>query len=121
MANRLHLPLIYLPASAPLEEIVREVITFVASFRSELERRATEVAHQLMQLSVQGVGIQGLCEYLARVTGKWVVVQDADYSSRWQVAPPAAQPEGMLPISLPPLQDETPSARRAWRASWSRF
>ncbi|WP_052889881.1 PucR family transcriptional regulator [Thermogemmatispora carboxidivorans] len=106
VANRLHLPLIYLPASAPLEEIVREVITFVASFRSELERRATEVAHQLMQLSVQGVGIQGLCEYLARVTGKWVVVQDADYSSRWQVAPPAAQPEGMLPISLPPLQDE---------------
>ncbi|WP_069803049.1 helix-turn-helix domain-containing protein [Thermogemmatispora onikobensis] len=106
MANRLHLPLIYLPASAPLEEIVREVITFVASFRSEVERRATEVAQQLMQLSVQGVGIQGLCEHLARVTGKWVVVQDADYSPRWQVAPPTAQPEGLLPINLPPLQDE---------------
>nr|BBH92667.1 transcriptional regulator [Thermogemmatispora argillosa] len=106
VANRLHLPLIYLPASAPLEEIVREVITFVASFRSEIERRATEVAHQLMQLSVQGVGIQGLCEHLARVTGKWVVVQDADYSPRWQVAPPGALPEGMLPAHLPSLQDE---------------
>jgi purine catabolism regulator len=106
VANRLHLPLIYLPASAPLEEIVREVITFVASFRSEIERRATEVAHQLMQLSVQGVGIQGLCEHLARVTGKWVVVQEADYSPRWQAAPPSVLPEGMLPPSLPPLQDE---------------
>jgi purine catabolism regulator len=102
VANRLHLPLIYLPATAPLEEIVREVITFIAGFRSEIERKATEVAHQLMQLSVQGAGIQGLCEHLARVTGKWVVVQDADYLPRWQVAPQ----ESDLP-ELPPLQDES--------------
>jgi purine catabolism regulator len=101
VANRLHLPLIYLPATAPLEEIVREVITFVASFRSEIERKATEVAHQLMQLSVQGVGIQGLCEHLAQITGKWVVVQDADYLPRWQVPPP-----GEEAASSPAVQDE---------------
>src|SRR5712692_7742831 len=48
-ADQLHLPLILLPQTAPLEEIEREVITFVVSFRGEIERKATEIAHQLMQ------------------------------------------------------------------------
>ncbi len=66
LANQLHLPLILLPLSAPLEEIEREVITFVVGFRGEIERRATEISHRLMQLSIQGTGIKGLCEQLAR-------------------------------------------------------
>src|SRR2546421_4690941 len=36
LADQLHLPLILLPASAPLEAIEREVITFVISFRGEI-------------------------------------------------------------------------------------
>ena len=71
-ADQLHVPLILLPLSALLEEIEREVITFVVSFRGETERKATEIAHQLMQLSVQGAGIPGLCEYLANRRRKWV-------------------------------------------------
>src|SRR3989440_10421429 len=43
VADQLHLPLILLPLSVSLEEIEREVITFVVSFRGEMERRATEV------------------------------------------------------------------------------
>src|SRR5215470_6917349 len=74
IADQLHLPLILLPSTAPLEEIEREVITFVVSFRSEVERKATEIAHQLMQLSAQGAGIQGVCDHLARSSGKWVVL-----------------------------------------------
>ncbi len=65
IADQLHLPLILLPPSVLLEEIEREVITFVVSFRGETERKATEISHQLMQLSVQGAGIQGVCEHLA--------------------------------------------------------
>ncbi len=87
IADQFHLPLILLPLSASLEEIEREVITFVVSFRGEIERKATEIAHQLMQLSVQGAGIQGICDHLARSSGKWVVLQDADQQVRFQSSP----------------------------------
>src|SRR5438874_9692870 len=87
LANQLNLPLIVLPSSASLEVIEREVITFVVSFRGEIERKATEISHQLMQLSIQGAGIQGVCEYLANSRGKWVVVQDASQQVRFQAAP----------------------------------
>ncbi len=101
-ADQMHLPLILLPSSALLEEIEREVITFVVSFRGETERKATEIANQLMQLSVQGAGIQGVCEYLATSRDKWVVMQDADQRVRFQAAP--AQQE---PLVLPnPLTDD---------------
>src|SRR5579884_1338243 len=88
VADSLHLPLILLPLTASLEEIEREVITFVVSFRGEMERKATEVSHQLMQLSVQGAGIAGVCEHLARICGNWVVVQDAAQIIRFQAPPP---------------------------------
>src|SRR2546426_6339577 len=83
MADQFHLPLILLPLTASLEEIEREVITFVVGFRSEVERKATEVAHQLMQLSAQGIGIQGICEHLARICNRWVIVQDAEHHLRF--------------------------------------
>src|SRR5438132_7288040 len=47
VANQLRLPLILLPPAAPLEEIEREVITFVVSFRGEIERKAAAISHQL--------------------------------------------------------------------------
>ncbi|GCE03072.1 CdaR family transcriptional regulator [Dictyobacter aurantiacus] len=101
-ADQMHLPLILLPLNALLEEIEREVITFVVSFRGETERKATEIASQLMQLSLQGAGIQGVCEYLATNRGKWVVIQDADQHVRLQAAPANA-----TPLTLPsPLTDE---------------
>src|SRR5579885_1706951 len=98
-ADELHLPLILLPASTQLEEIEREVITFVVSFRGEIERKSIEIAHHLMQLSVQGAGIQGVCEYLAASRGKWVIVQDAQQHIRLQAVPPNADPL-VLPTSL---------------------
>jgi len=91
LADQLHLPLIILPVSAPLEEIEREVITFIVSFRSENERKATEISHQLMQLSVQGVGLQGISERLAQTLNKWVIVFDADHQRRCQAAPSDSQ------------------------------
>lgn len=102
LANQMHLPLILLPPHAQIEEIEREVITFVVSFRDETERKATEIAHQLMQLTVQGAGIQGICEFLAQSRQKWVVVQDADLRVRFQTAPDPSEP-----LLLPhPLTDE---------------
>ena len=101
LANQLNLPLIVLPSSASLEVIEREVITFVVSFRGEIERKATEISHQLMQLSIQGAGIQGICEQLANRCNKWVVVQDADHHTRLQAAPADT---GML--FLPATLDE---------------
>lgn len=90
ISDELHLPLIFLPAATQLEEIEREVITFVVSFRGEIERKSIEIAHHLMQLSVQGAGIQGVCEYLAASRRKWVIVQDAQQHIRLQAAPPNA-------------------------------
>ncbi len=99
LADQLHLPLILLPLTAPLEEIEREVITFIVSFRGENERKATEISHQLMQLSVQGAGLQGICEHLALTRNKWVIVQDADQELRCQAAPSDSETQ-TLPASL---------------------
>jgi purine catabolism regulator len=100
IADQLHLPLILLPLSAPLEEIEREVITFVVSFRGEIERKASEVSRRLMQLSIQGAGIQGVCEELARSCGKLVVVQDAEQQTLFVVPVPGSeQPALPEPLS----------------------
>ncbi len=88
IADQLNIPLILLPPNAFLEEIEREIITFVINFRGEIERKATEISHQLVLLSAQGVGIKGVCEYLANNREKWVVVQDAEQQVRFQSAPP---------------------------------
>ena len=98
-ADQLHLPLLLLPANAPLEEIERDVITFVVSFRGEIERQASEISHQLMQLSIQGAGIEGVCKHLAAVCGKWVVLQDANQDILLQASPPGLEeqtPPGLL-------------------------
>ncbi|HJT56738.1 MAG TPA: helix-turn-helix domain-containing protein, partial [Ktedonobacteraceae bacterium] len=102
LADHLHLPLILLPPSAPLEEIEREVITFVVSFQGEIERKATEISHQLMQLSIQGKGIKGLCEHLAHSCEKWVVLQDSEQHILYQISA-SEQPGEALP---PVLTDE---------------
>src|SRR5436309_1560976 len=60
LADQLHFPLILIPQSASLEAVEREVITFVVNFRGETERKASEVSHQLMQLSIQGAGLEGI-------------------------------------------------------------
>lgn len=99
MADQFHLPLILLPSTASLEEIEREVITFVVSFRGEIERKATEISHQLMQLSIQGAGLQGVCEHLASTCNKWVILQDANQQVRFQ-APPPGDDSPALPAAL---------------------
>ena len=111
LANSLHFPLILLPATAPIEEIEREVIYFVVSFRGEIERKAAEIAHRLMQFSIQGAGLLDICEHLARSTGKWVIVQNADQHVRLQAAPTNKQA-----LDLPPvLTDEA-----LWQQSLTR-
>jgi len=105
IADQLHLPLILLPPEAPLQEIEREVITFVVGFRSEIERKASEISHQLMQLSAQGAGVKGICEHLAQSCGRWVIVQDAEQQIRFKATPPGATGEDM-PSFTPSLTDE---------------
>jgi PucR family transcriptional regulator, purine catabolism regulatory protein len=90
LADRLHLPLILLPLTVSLEEIEREVITFIVSFRGEIEHEAAKISNQLMQLSVQGAGLEGICEHLALTRNKWVIIQDADQEVRCQAAPPGS-------------------------------
>ncbi|MBE3560339.1 MAG: helix-turn-helix domain-containing protein [Ktedonobacteraceae bacterium] len=102
LADQLHIPLILLPPTTIIEEIEREIIAFVVNFRGEIERKATEIAQQLMELSAQGVGIQGVCERLATSRGRWVIVQDAEHRIRYQAAPAGADVL-LLPF---PLTDE---------------
>src|SRR6266704_389199 len=105
IADQLHLPLILLPPEAPLQEIEREVITFVVGFRSEIERKASDISHQLMQLSAQGAGVKGVCEHLAHSCGRWVIVQDAEQQIRFKADPPGATGED-APSFTPSLTDE---------------
>ncbi len=110
-ANALHLPLILLPAAAPIEEIEREVIYFVVSFRGEIERKAAEIAHRLMQFSIQGANMESISEHLARSTDKWVIVQNADQRVRLQATPANKQP-----LNLPPLMND----ESLWQQSLTR-
>src|SRR2546421_6065673 len=103
IAEQLHFPLIHLPQSTSLEAIEREVITFVVSFRGEIERKASEVFQQLMQLSIQGAGMQGISEHLAHSCNKWIIVQDTAQQILLQATPVDSQP-----LTLPnTLSDET--------------
>jgi purine catabolism regulator len=52
-----------------------------------------------MQLSIQGAGIEGVCAHLARVCGKWVVLQNAGEEILFQAAPPGRE-EQPLPAVL---------------------
>ncbi len=111
LANTLHFPLILLPATAPIEEIEREVIYFVVSFRGEIERKAAEIAQRLMQFSIHGADLIDICEHLARSTNKWVIVQNSDQHIRLQATPPNRQA-----LDLPPvLTDEA-----LWQQSLTR-
>ncbi|HLX39722.1 MAG TPA: PucR family transcriptional regulator ligand-binding domain-containing protein, partial [Ktedonobacteraceae bacterium] len=111
LANTLHFPLILLPATASIEEIEREVIYFVVSFRGEIERKASEIARRLMQFSIQGADMESICEQLAYSTDKWVIVQNADQRIRLQTAP-----SGKQALSLPSvLTDEV-----LWQQSLTR-
>ncbi|MFL5627182.1 MAG: PucR family transcriptional regulator [Ktedonobacteraceae bacterium] len=102
LADQLNFPLLLLPPSASLEVIEREVITFVVSFQGGIERKAAEISHQLMQLSIQSVGMTGVTEHLARSCHKWVIVEDAEHNIRQQAAPNSAEL-----LSLPvPLSDD---------------
>src|SRR2546428_2712545 len=92
LANQHNLPLLLLPPSASLEAIEREVITFVVSFRGEIERKASEVFQQLMQLSIQGAGMQGISEHLAHSCNKWIIVQDTAQQILLQATPVDSQP-----------------------------
>ncbi len=91
LADQLNFPLILLPPSASLEVIEREIITFVVSFQGGIERKASEISHQLMQLSIQGVGMVGVTEHLAHSCNKWVIVEDAEHNIRQQAAPNNAE------------------------------
>jgi purine catabolism regulator len=102
-ADQLHLPLILLPQQALLEEIERDVITFVVSFRGEIERQANEISHQLMQLSIQGAGIEGVCNHLAGVCRKEVILQDTHEELLFQATPPGKEAT-LLPAVI---NDET--------------
>lgn len=93
IADRLPLPLLLLPPGAALEEIEREVITFVVSFRAEIERQASEISHQLMQLSIQGAGIAGICAHLAGVCRKWVILQNGGDEMLFSAPPPGRENE----------------------------
>src|SRR5579863_849814 len=111
LANTLHFPLILLPATASIEEIEREVIYFVVSFRGEIERKASEIARRLMQFSIEGADMESICEQLAYSTDKWVIVQNADQRIRLQTAP-----SGKQALSLPSvLTDEV-----LWQQSLTR-
>ncbi|GAC1617107.1 MAG: PucR family transcriptional regulator [Ktedonobacteraceae bacterium] len=103
IADQLHFPLLLLPQSASLEVIEREVITFVVSFRGEIERKASEISHQLMQLSIQGAGFQSISTHLAQSCNKWVIIQDMEHHLRLQAAPNNAE---LLPLPKT-LTDET--------------
>ncbi len=107
LADQFSLPLLLLPTTVPLEVIEREVITYVVSFRGEIERKAHEISHQLMQLSISGAGFEGIAQHLARSCNQWVAVEDAEHYLRLQSAP-----LNLELLSLPALLSEQALSQR---------
>ncbi|HLG52242.1 MAG TPA: helix-turn-helix domain-containing protein [Chloroflexota bacterium] len=78
LADAIGTPLLGMPSSARLAEIEKSVIGLVVNRRAELEQRGIEIYRRLAQQTIENRGIEAILETLAEITGKSVVVENAD-------------------------------------------
>ncbi|MDB5078158.1 MAG: hypothetical protein JWP00_82 [Chloroflexi bacterium] len=86
-ANELNLPLFALPEGTSLPELERNVTKYIAENNQQLQHWNQEVYRQFTELAIEGKGIAVIAELLCKLSGKAVVVEDANFRARVQFTP----------------------------------
>lgn len=72
------LPLLFLPETARLLDVEREVTRLLIDREAQLERRAQDVAGQLAALAAENRGLEAILAAVTRTTGKVAVIYDVN-------------------------------------------
>lgn len=87
VADELGLPIFSLPEGTSLSELNSNISRYIAENRQQLQQWNQEVYRQFTELAIEGKGIAAIAEKLCQLTGKEVVVEDANFRVRAHFAP----------------------------------
>jgi purine catabolism regulator len=86
-ADELGLPLIALPAGTGVGEVERSISKYIVDNRQQLQQWNQEVYRQFTELAIEGRGLSAIAERLCELTGKAVIVEDANFKLRARYVP----------------------------------
>jgi PucR family transcriptional regulator, purine catabolism regulatory protein len=86
-ANELNFPLFALPEGTSLPELERNITRYIAENNQQLQHWNQEVYRQFTELAIEGKGISAVAELLCKLSGKAVVVEDANFRTRAKFTP----------------------------------
>jgi purine catabolism regulator len=86
-ANELNFPLFALPEGTSLPELERNITRYIAENNQQLQHWNQEVYRQFTELAIEGKGIPAVAELLCKLSGKAVVVEDANFRVRAKFTP----------------------------------
>lgn len=90
VADELGLPVLSLPEGSNLNELNNLISRYIAENRQQLQQWHQEVYRQFTELAIEGKGIAAIAERLCHLTGKTVVVEDANFRIRSHYIPVTA-------------------------------
>lgn len=86
-ADELDLPLFVLPEGTSLPELERNITKYIADNNQQLQQWNQDVYRQFTELAIEGKGLAAIAELLCKLTGKAVVVEDANFRQRVRFLP----------------------------------
>jgi sugar diacid utilization regulator len=87
VADDLSLPVLTLPEGTNLNELNSLISRYIAENRQQLQQWNQEVYRQFTELAIEGKGIAAIAEHLCQLTGKAVIVEDANFRIRTRCTP----------------------------------
>ncbi len=98
-ANELNLPLFALPEGTSLSELERNITRYIAENNQQLQHWNQEVYRQFTELAIEGKGISAIAELLCKLSGKAVIVEDANFRTRVSFMPDRDQTASLVGIA----------------------
>jgi purine catabolism regulator len=86
-AEEMDLPLYGLPEGVSLHELERTITKYIADNNQQLQQWNQDVYRQFTELAIEGKGLAAIAELLCKLTGKAVVVEDANFRLRTRYLP----------------------------------
>ena len=96
------LAILVLPPDAVLPDVERAVIGLIVDRDGQVQRRATEIYHFLIQLALEDAPTQSMADGLAQAAGRVVYLED-EYGALQAVSSPTEH----APLGLPSPQEAT--------------
>ena len=86
-AEELDLPLYALPDGISLTELERNITKYIAENNQQIQQWNQDVYRQFTELAIEGKGLAAIAELLCKLTGKIVLVEDANFRLRVRYTP----------------------------------